>query len=107
VIFTRGYPIQAADLPLERDREDGSNADKGAWDSQLEDVIGHYLANDASGGTLEAFMDHVERLFIAEALRRADGNQTRAARLLGLPRPTLHARLQKHKLQAKADRQDG
>jgi DNA-binding protein Fis len=40
---------------------------------------------------------------IAEALRRCQGNQTHAAQLLGLPRPTLHAKLQKFGLDARGE----
>jgi len=38
----------------------------------------------------------VERGFIEQALRRTDGNKTRAAQLLGLTRDTLRYRLEKH-----------
>ncbi len=51
-------------------------------------------------------MDRVERLLIVEALRRSQGNQTHAGRLLGLPRPTLHAKMQKFGLQGRGDSQD-
>ena len=44
----------------------------------------------------EELLEKIERLLIVEALRRSQGNQTHAARLLGLPRPTLHARMQKY-----------
>jgi len=42
----------------------------------------------------------VDRLLLVEALQRTGGNQTQAARLLGLARPTLHAKMQKHGLRA-------
>ncbi len=45
-------------------------------------------------------LEKVEKLLLTEALERAKGNQTRAAALLGLPRPTLHAKIQKHGLSA-------
>ena len=41
-------------------------------------------------------LDDVERDFICQALDRADGNKTRAARLLGLSRDTLRYRLEKY-----------
>ena len=40
----------------------------------------------------------VEKELIVEALRRANGNQSRAAEMLGIPRPTLHARIQRHRV---------
>ena len=41
-------------------------------------------------------LDEIEREFISQALDRADGNKTRAARLLGLSRDTLRYRLEKY-----------
>jgi two-component system C4-dicarboxylate transport response regulator DctD len=42
------------------------------------------------------FLDEAERSLLTEALRESNGNQSAAAQLLGLPRPTLHAKLRKH-----------
>jgi two-component system response regulator AtoC len=41
-------------------------------------------------------LDDVERRLIAEAMERASGNQSKAARLLGVTRDTLRYRLKKH-----------
>jgi len=41
-------------------------------------------------------LDDVERKLIAEAMERASGNQSKAARLLGVTRDTLRYRLKKH-----------
>ncbi len=41
-------------------------------------------------------LDHVEKKLIAEAMERASGNQSKAARLLGVSRDTLRYRLKKH-----------
>jgi len=41
-------------------------------------------------------LDEVERRLISEAMERASGNQSRAARLLGISRDTLRYRLKKH-----------
>lgn len=40
-------------------------------------------------------LDEVEKDLILKALRMAEGNQTRAAKLLGISRDTLRYRLQK------------
>jgi DNA-binding NtrC family response regulator len=41
-------------------------------------------------------LDDVEKRLIAEAMERASGNQSKAARLLGVSRDTLRYRLKKH-----------
>jgi len=43
-------------------------------------------------------LEEVERRLIESALKRADGNKSEAARLLGLSRDTLRYRLEKHRL---------
>jgi DNA-binding protein Fis len=52
-------------------------------------------------------VEKVERLLLAEALRRNPGNRSHAARLLGLPRPTLHTKLQKYGMLANSESPDG
>jgi DNA-binding NtrC family response regulator len=49
----------------------------------------------------------LERQLIAEALRETQGNQSRAARLLGMNRNTLRNRVRAYALTANADRDDG
>jgi two-component system NtrC family response regulator/two-component system nitrogen regulation response regulator GlnG len=104
LIFTRGYAVQAADLPL----EGGSRSDKAGaaalGEEELASLVRRYLATYTGEHAHEQFVEQVEKLLIAEALRRAGGNQTHAARLLGLPRPTLHAKMQKYGLRAHGER---
>jgi nitrogen regulation protein NR(I) len=102
MIFTGGYTIQASDLPprlraIAQTTTAGAAANLG--DEPLLELVQSYL--DAFGGdnAYEKLVDKIERLLITEALRRSQGNQSRTSRLLGLPRPTLHAKIQKFGLQ--------
>ena len=104
LIFTRGYPIQAADLPLEQDLGPNRALATRLWEDGLGDLARHYLATYTGDRAFDEFIMRAEKLLITEALQRARGNQTHAARLLGLPRPTLHAKIQKHQLHEDADR---
>ena len=52
-------------------------------------------------------MESVERELLAEALRMSGGNQSRAAELLGMARPTLHAKLRKHRIRTAATVEQG
>ncbi len=108
MIFTGGYTIQAVDLPpAVTTNLPGLVASKtGGWSDEQYLVLARtYL--DFYGGERahEALMEKMEKSLIIEALRRCDGNQTHAARLLGLPRPTLHLKMQKHRLQGLSERQ--
>ncbi len=100
LIFTGGYPIQAADVDRARGIvQEGSQADSRIAEHtqmSLRDTVRHYL--DQHGGTdaYDRLISDIERLMISEALDRTQGNQTHAAQLLGLTRPTLHAKIQRY-----------
>ena len=95
LIFTRGYPIQASDLPPAM-REGVTEAASGGVASDDPEWLRLIRTTmDSYGGSrmYEELLEKVERLLLTEALQRCQGNQTHAARLLGLARPTLHAKL--------------
>ena len=50
------------------------------------------------GASLERHLDQIERTFLLEALKKADGVKTRAAELLGLTFRSFRYRLAKHGL---------
>ena len=62
----------------------------------LRAVVQRHLARHAGAAAHERLLECVDRQLVMEALRQTRGNQSRAARLLGLPRPTLHAHIQRH-----------
>lgn len=98
LIFTHGYPIQAKDVRRAMGvGQAGTDepAGEALQDLQLRIVRAH-LDSHSGPGTHEQFLADVERLLIYESLVRSNGNQTHAAKLLGLTRPTLHARMQRY-----------
>lgn len=101
VIFTRGYPIQVPDLVLNGHGRSGGSAGKACictGEEELQRLVRKYL--DTYHGTRghEDLLEQLEKTLLSEAVRRADGNRTRAAQLLGLPRGTFLTKLQKHGL---------
>jgi DNA-binding NtrC family response regulator len=54
-----------------------------------------------AGLPLREAVAHLERDLLADALRRAEGNRTLAAKLLGIPRPQLYAKLEEHGLEGR------
>jgi DNA-binding NtrC family response regulator len=68
---------------------------------QFDEALAKGLRQALNGGSpnlLESISDRVVRRTIAETLRHTDGNRTRAARLLGVSRPTLLAKMRKYGL---------
>jgi DNA-binding NtrC family response regulator len=108
LIFTRGYSIQASDLPLRTmPGSDDASHDSVDLDQRLQALVQDYLRCFGGPHAHEQLVEKVERLLLAEALRRNPGNRSHAARLLGLPRPTLHTKLQKYGMLANSESPDG
>lgn len=100
LIFTQGYPIQATALPLaDSGTGESSTPGKGPLsDEELLVMVQRHLDAQQGPGTHEQLLERMERLLLLESLRRARGNRASAARLLGLPRGTLHTKLNKYGL---------
>jgi DNA-binding NtrC family response regulator len=80
-ILTRDRPIGVADLP------------------QLENVADVTAGSGSDDGApLKTRVEDYERSLIVEALRRADGNQSEAARQLGTNRGTLQYKMKIYRL---------
>ena len=86
VLWSRGPTLEIEHLALEVPGESGA----GGGDRQAPST-----AAAPAGMDLEQW----ERSLIEQALREADGNQTRAAQRLGISRDTLRYRLKKYGLQ--------
>lgn len=100
LIFTRGYPIQAADLPVETPSGEKACRSGASWEERLRELIFDYLGEHRGDRVFADFSEAAERLMVSEALRQTGWNQTQAARLLGLARPTFHAKMRKFDLPA-------
>jgi DNA-binding NtrC family response regulator len=97
LIFNRGAPLQAEEMTLGGgggQRNDAGGASGG-------DLAGWVRLRLRSGGQerlFDACIDEAAALLVREALEMSGGNRSRAARLLGISRPTLHARMEKYHL---------
>jgi len=66
--------------------------------SRLLEPVFHRFHEDFKAGRARKPFDEVEETLIRKALMATSGNQSRAARLLGITRSTLRKRMQKHKI---------
>ena len=98
LIFNRGAPITRDELTqvVGRQAEVVDHGPRG--DEEFRAEIRRVLTQYAGENCFEKLMDYSGRLVVAEALDITDGNRTRAARLLGMSRPTLLARIEKYGL---------
>ncbi|MFH1570019.1 MAG: sigma-54 dependent transcriptional regulator, partial [Gemmatimonadota bacterium] len=93
LIFTQGQALQRGDVRRALERSRGSaGGDAVSAAESLRQLARDFLASDSGGSPHREFLDLVDRILVAEALHMTSGNQTHAARLLGLSRPTLQAK---------------
>jgi len=109
LIFSRGGPIGVEEMrqatghqeaagqgdPAGRERREGHAA---PGETPLRAFIRRALMDEAGNAAFEHVLDAVAKSTIAEALEITGGNRTRAAKLLGLSRPTLIAKIEKYGL---------
>jgi nitrogen regulation protein NR(I) len=102
LIFSRGAPIRAEDViqALSAEKPPGEPDSPAA-----EDIIRNWMrvamTSKPEQDTFEKIMDHLAGILVREALNLTDGNRSRAAKLLGLSRPTLHSKIEKYGLKLK------
>jgi DNA-binding NtrC family response regulator len=115
LIFARGYPIQAEDvrralesLPDENRSSDrpGERGTTMEEEEALRSVVRQHLSSRPWGSPHRDVLDLVDRLLVVEALRLKQGNQTHAAKLLGLTRPTLQAKMQRYSIRRETSVRD-
>lgn len=100
LIFNRGTALSNDELvqAVGVDSIHESEADELDVDERFRMTIRKALAENAGRNAFEMLMNRAGRMIIGEALQITDGNRTRAAKLLGLSRPTLIARIEKYGL---------
>lgn len=106
LIFSRGCPIGAEEMRQAiGTRGQGAGAVRSQQEQSpttgedpLRAFIRRALMDEAGNAAFEHVLDAVAKSTIAEALEITGGNRTRAAKLLGLSRPTLIAKIEKYGL---------
>jgi len=94
LIFSRGYPIRPEDISQAELSEPGLVATDTA-DQILRQWMRESFARGGQPNLFAVLMDRFTCILLSEALDFTQGNRTRAAKLLGISRPTLHAKMEK------------
>ncbi|OPX37477.1 MAG: Fis family transcriptional regulator [Desulfobacteraceae bacterium 4484_190.2] len=102
LIFNRGAPISSEDVIntlSEKPAEDKRPGEKD--DRTLREWARQNLTILSGEHLFDTCMDRFAAILIVEALNMTAGNRSQAAKLLGLSRPTLHAKIDKYHLKLK------
>ena len=99
LIFNRGAPVSAEDIGYAiSDKGQNSIIEKERGDEVIRKWARDALNAKDTDNIFDACMDRFASMLISEALNLTDGNRSRAAKLLGLSRPTLHSKIEKYRL---------
>lgn len=101
LIFNRGGPLSAEDICRSMDEkafEGISDSNNENLNEPLRNWVRHLLISKNVDNKFDTSIDHFSSILISEALNLSNGNRSRAAKLLGISRPTLHAKIEKYGL---------
>jgi nitrogen regulation protein NR(I) len=101
LIFNRGAPIAVSDLEQIIDHGDDSDTSRQIGLDTIRQWVRQTMATESDTCRFDDFVDIVSGIVIAEALKLTNGNRTQAAKLLGMSRPTLHAKIEKYNIRLK------
>jgi DNA-binding NtrC family response regulator len=97
LILGRGGPVRAEDVAQ---AIAGGEGDEVTESTDIETAIRQWirdtLVSEEQGEPFTRLMDRFAGIVLTEALTLTGGNRSKAAQLLGISRPTLQARIQKH-----------
>ena len=96
LIFNRGAPVRPEDIAQ---AISGTDLDAGADSETTEKAVFKWvheaLISKGTANLFDSCMNRFATILISEALNLTGGNRSRAAKLLGLSRPTLHSKIEK------------
>lgn len=103
LIFNRGAPLQPEDITLNQEKTALTETSPQATMTDIQPWIRNLLLSGGQDRLFDSCLDHVTTLLIREALVITQGNRSNAAKLLGISRPTLHAKMEKYELGNKSE----
>jgi two-component system, NtrC family, response regulator AtoC len=99
LIFNRGAPLSPDDINWAiGDEVSGKGFNENDGENNIRQWIRHELMTNPRDNMYDVVMDRIASVLIGETLNLTDGNRSRAAKLLGLSRPTLHSKIEKYNL---------
>ena len=99
LIFNRGVPLRPEDITQAIDEKSpGKAIDDYDNDKSIQQWVRHELTHNPRENMFDSIIDQIACKLISETLNLTAGNRSRAAKILGLSRPTLHSKIEKYHL---------
>lgn len=99
LIFNRGAPLSPAEItPAKNEKSNTADSPNENSDAPLRQWLRKELTSRTGENLFDSCIDSIASLIISEALNICEGNRSKAAKILGLSRPTLHAKIEKYHL---------
>ncbi|MBW1837083.1 MAG: sigma-54-dependent Fis family transcriptional regulator [Deltaproteobacteria bacterium] len=99
LIFNRGAPLRPEDITHAIDEKSSGKAiDDYDNDKSIQQWVRHELTHNPRENMFDSIIDQIACKLISETLNLTAGNRSRAAKILGLSRPTLHSKIEKYRL---------
>jgi len=96
LIFNRGAPVRSEDIAQAiRGMDPCAGADSETTEKAVSKWVREALTSKGTANLFDSCLDRFTAILIREALNLTGGNRSRAAKLLGISRPTLHSRIEK------------
>ncbi len=100
LIYNRMTPITPEDISQALDEKPPERRSALIEDeAAIHRWVGRMLTRSQLERPFEECMERVEGIVVKEALNLTGGNRSKAAKLLGISRPTLHAKIDRHRLE--------
>jgi nitrogen regulation protein NR(I) len=96
LIFSRGYPIHPEDISQIIQGEALVREGRSPTDGSIRQWARKALMNEPGMDKFDRLIDQVASALISEALDITGGNRSRAAKILGVSRPTLQSKIEKY-----------
>jgi nitrogen regulation protein NR(I) len=96
LIFSRGYPIRPEDISQIIQGETVVRTEGPPADGSIRQWARKALMNEPGMDKFDHLIDQVASALISEALDITGGNRSRAAKILGVSRPTLQSKIEKY-----------
>lgn len=105
LIFSRGCPIRPEDIAhvIEKKSEAHESIDEGYFEEITQQWIRRVLVSKKYGNAFDYLNDRFSGTVIGAALEITGGNKSIAAKLLGLSRPTIQAKIEKYRLKVETN----